>query len=274
MTRFYLRRWRNGLITVVLTGLLMLAWKLQEMSLTDSHFLTGWILIALITILALFTVRKKIPMLPLGDANSWLQAHIYLGILTGVAFVLHLDFDWPQGVMDLWLAWLFIGVWLSGAVGLGLSRLLPKHSEAPDGREVFERIPTRRARLARDVDALVMKSAQENRSTSIVGFHAETLHAFFSKPRHLLGHLIGKRNHLQQMWRSIQSLHRYASDADRATLDALWEYIKEKDRLDRQYARQAALKLWLFAHIPLTWAMLPVIAIHAGLAYGFGAGLR
>lgn len=274
MTRFATRRWRNGLIAAGLTGLLLLAWHLNELALPDSRFLTGWVLVGLIALLALFNLRKALPMLPVGDANAWLQVHLYLGAVAGVAFLLHVGAGWPQGGLDLWLAWLFAGIWVSGLVGLALTRLLPQRAPPAGQREIFERIPRQRARLAREVDDIVMASARNNRSTSIVDYHTRTLHPFFAGPRHSLAHLTGSRRHLRALLRGIQTLHRYADESDRETLDALWQRVREKDGLDQQYARQLALKLWLFVHIPLTWALLPVIAVHAVLAYAFGAGPR
>lgn len=274
MTRFVRRRWRNGLITVGLLGLLVLAWRLQEMALADSHFLTGWVLVALIAVLTLLNLRKGVPMLPLGTAADWLQLHIYLGILSGAAFLLHLGPRWPQGGLDIWLAVLFTGVWLSGLIGLVLSRLLP-HRAGPGGpKEIFERIPARRARLAREVKVHVLAAAMRNQSATITDLYERSLHRFFGAPRNRLHHLTGSRVHLRSLQRQMQALHRYADEADRATLDALWAQVQEKDRLDRQYALQGTLKLWLFVHIPLTWAMLPVAALHGVLAYAFGAGAR
>ena len=48
-------------------------------------FLTGWILFALILALTFYNGRKKLPFLPLLSSETWLQFHIYAGLLTGAS---------------------------------------------------------------------------------------------------------------------------------------------------------------------------------------------
>ena len=50
--------------------------------------------------------------------------------------------------------------------------------------------------------------------------------------------------------------------------------MRLKEDLDYRWAQGVALKGWLFFHVPLTYALLLVIAAHVLLAYGFNGGLR
>ena len=83
---------------------------LYDLSLRDSSFLTGWLLIVGIVLLAIYNVRKKFPILPLLSSAAWLQAHVYLGWLVIVVFLLHTSFKQPSGPIEIALWLLFIGV--------------------------------------------------------------------------------------------------------------------------------------------------------------------
>ncbi len=274
MTSLARRRWANTAVTMLLAGLMLALYELSQLSLEDSQILTGWGLVTLFTVLILFTVRKRLPMLPLPNAAVWLQMHIYAGWLTGLLFLLHTDFEWPTGTLDIWLWGLAVSLWLSGVLGLALTRCLPRLTVSIGPRVLFEAIPMERRRLAEGVKALATASAAETTSTTILDFYRRELHGFFLGPRHAVAHLIGSRRHLRRLQRNIDSLQRYVDEAGRSALDRMAAMVREKDALDHQFATQAALKLWLFVHVPLTWAMVPVIAVHVVLAYAFGVAGR
>ena len=56
-------------------------------ALPDYAFLTGWVLLAGMLVLTFYNARKKLPFLPLGKSETWLQIHIYLGFFTVVLFL-------------------------------------------------------------------------------------------------------------------------------------------------------------------------------------------
>src|SRR5262245_36649379 len=85
-------------------------------------FLTGWALMAVMIFLALYNGRKKIPFLPAGRSEAWLQLHIYGGYFTVVLFAVHVNFRVPDGWFEGILTALFAIVTISGFVGLFLSR--------------------------------------------------------------------------------------------------------------------------------------------------------
>ncbi len=272
VTALAARRRRNIALAAAVALSMLAVWWLGARSLGDARVVTGWTLVALITVLGLFSVRKAVPTLPLWSAAAWLQAHIYLGLLAGLAFVLHTDLRWPNGVLDtvLWLT--VVLVWLSGAIGLALTRVLPRRAAAAGPRVIFERIPARRADLAREVEQMVMEASHELMSSTLIDYYLSELHAFFSGPRNLLAHLTGIGGRLPHLERQLDALDRYTDATGRDTLARIRARVREKDALDRHYALEGALKLWLFVHIPLSWAMLPLVAVHIVLAYAFGAG--
>ena len=75
------------------------------------------------------------------------------------------------------------------------------------------------------------------------------------------------------MLASLRALDRYLDDNERALRKRLEELVLVKDDLDFHYANQAALKYWLFVHIPLTYSLLVLCLLHAFVVYVFsGAG--
>src|SRR5262245_39652984 len=71
-------------------------------------YLTGWALFAVILALTFFNARKKLPFLPLFSSETWLQFHIYAGLLTGVLFLVHISYRMPSGWFESTLAWLYV----------------------------------------------------------------------------------------------------------------------------------------------------------------------
>ncbi len=62
-------------------------------------YLTGWILFGLILVLTAYNVRKKLAFLPLFSSRTWFQIHVYTGLFTGLAFLLHLRWRLPSGLV-------------------------------------------------------------------------------------------------------------------------------------------------------------------------------
>jgi hypothetical protein len=77
-------------------------------------YLSGWALFAIILALTFYNARKKISFLPLLTSETWLQFHIYAGLLTGVLFLVHISYKIPTGWFEGTLAWLYVLVMASG----------------------------------------------------------------------------------------------------------------------------------------------------------------
>ena len=62
--------------------------------------LYGWALFLLMLVLSLYNARKKLPFLPIGTSEGWLQFHIYAGLFAVLIFAFHIRFRWPTGWFD------------------------------------------------------------------------------------------------------------------------------------------------------------------------------
>lgn len=157
-------------------------------------YLTGWLLFALMVVLTAYNARKKLPFLPLGKSETWLEFHIYAGYFTAVLFLAHVRVRWPTGWFETVLFILYVVVALSGIVGLILTRSLPKRLTARGGEVLFERIPFVRRDLHEKSEALALQSATTQKTPIIAEFYARHLGDYFARHRHFVYHLLEIRS--------------------------------------------------------------------------------
>lgn len=235
-------------------------------------YLTGWALLGVILLLALYNGRKKLPFLPLLSSEEWLQFHIYAGLLTGVLFAVHVSYKIPAGWFQGVLAWLYLLVMASGFFGLFLSRTIPKRLTTRGGEVLFERIPSLRRQLQEQAGQLALQSVAESKSGTIADFYLRELKDFFNGPRNCSSHWSGDGSPVNRLLTKISDVQRYLNEQERATLEKIAVLVRQKDGLDYHYAHQLLLKTWLFVHIPLTYSLLLFTVVHIVLVFAFSGG--
>lgn len=272
MNRFRQQRFTGLAVLLVATGL---TWWLHlkfGSTLPQYAYLTGWALLAGMLVLAFYNMRKKLPFLPLGKSETWLQLHIYLGFFTTLLLLLHLRFRVPHGWFELTLAALFILVSGSGVVGLFFSRTLPWRLTTRGGEVIFEKIPEQRHALKTAAENLAL--GPDAKLPFIAEFYTHRLAAFFSGPKHFWLHLVESRRPVSTLLAELEDLRRFAQEVEREKITQLATLVRQKDGLDYHRALQLALRLWLFVHIPLTYSLLIFTVLHVVLVFGFSGGAR
>ncbi len=267
MKSFVRRRLRNlGLLLMVAAGLVV---GLPTLALTVE--VTGWTLLGSMLILTLYNARKKVPFLPLLRSSTWLQFHVYLGLLTIPLFALHAGMSWPDGVFESLLFSLYCLVSGTGVLGLLLSRLAPRRL-ANRGEEVlYERIPAMRHRLREQAEQVLVETAEARPSQAVADFYEKHLAVDMkSRPGPLA--LFQKQRARQN--RAFETETRVMNDADKDAVVHLRELAEMKDNLDYHRAVQGALKYWLFVHIPLTYALLICSLYHIVLVLNFAESMH
>jgi hypothetical protein len=272
MTRFR-RQLLIGTFWLVMASVLALMLH-QRFShvLPNYAYLTGWVLFVFMGLLAVYNARKKLPFLPLGNSENWLQVHIYAGFFSVMLFLVHLNFRMPTGYFEGTLAWLYLLVAGSGVVGLVLSRVLPRRLSARGGEVIYEKIPALRHALRQKAETLAL--GPEVKSPAIAEFYAQELNGFFSGPKNFSRHLVESRRPLNTVLVEVEDLRRYLNDAERVTLEKLTQLVRQKDGLDYHHALQTTLKLWLFVHLPLTYSLMIFSLLHIVLVFAFSGGAR
>jgi hypothetical protein len=237
-------------------------------------YFSGAALFAVMVILTLYNARKKLPFLPLGTSESWLQFHIYAGFFTVVLFLIHIRFRLPSGWFESILFWLYVLVTGSGIAGLFVTRSIPRRLTTRGGEVLFERIPAIRRGLQEKAELLALKSMPDSHSTTIADFYARHLRDFFEGPRNLSLHMFEVRRPLNLLQNKISDLHRYLNTQERETLDKIALLVRQKDGLDYHQSLQLMLRGWLFIHIPLTYSLMLFSLVHIVLVYAFSGGAR
>lgn len=260
-----------ALVTIAFALFLLENWR-RNIGLHDFQFFNGWSLFTCIVVMMLLSWRKKVVILPLGRVRLWLQVHYYVGFLAVAIFVVHTRYQLPGSLVH-WLLWgLFVIVSLSGLAGAIMSKVLPPRLEAQGERILFDRIPMFRAQLAEQVEAIARESVQDGNTRSIARLYADTLSDFFAGPRNIVGHLAASKVPQARLLGQISAIERYLDAAGKDRLQKVRDLVEAKSNLDFHYANAGLLRLWLFVHVPATYALLVAIAVHVVLEYAFAAG--
>jgi hypothetical protein len=266
------------LIAAISGGLFWLVW-IYGNGLRDPRYLDGWLLAGGMAAQVYFHVaRKKARLSPKSDVR-WRKIHIFLGYLLIAAFISHSDFSLPDTAFE-WALWSgFVLVALSGIVGTYLTWSLETARRIDDG-VTYDRIPMRRAELAREIhevvatpDPSVAKLAlpATPHDAWIVDLYSTHLRAFFQGPRNFAAHLIGSQRPLKRLTDEIDNLSPYVDARSQAKLAAIKDLVAEKDRLDFARVYLGLSRAWLFVHVPVTYVLIVLTVLHVLVVYAFSS---
>lgn len=257
------------LMTILAIAGLLAAYVIYSPLYPRHAYLTGWALFAAMLFLTFFNLRKRVPFLRLGSASFWLQLHLYVGVFSGALFFVHIGWSWPAGIFHQLLAGCFGIVFLTGVLGLWMSRAFPRMLTDAGYETPFERIPFARRNLREQAEAIVLAGVDGQTSPIIADFYVKKLGRFFSGPCNRWAHLRRSRAPQAAHAFHFDEVERYVRKGEREMLDQLRNLVTQKHMLDYQYSLQSALRLWLFAHIPLSYSLLIFSVLHLILVYAF-----
>jgi hypothetical protein len=270
------------LIAAISGGLFWLVW-IYGNGLRDPRYLDGWVLACGMGVQLYFHIAiKRASLLPKA-AMRWRKIHIFLGYVLVAAFISHSDFSLPDTGFE-WALWAgFVLVTLSGIFGTYLAWSL-KAKRLIDEGIGYDRIPSLRAELARDVHAAVAETEPAAAQITLPGLPAlphdawiidlytNHLRDFFQGPRNFTAHLTGSQRPLKRLTDEIDNLSRYVDQQSRERLVAIKNLVIEKDRLDFARVYLGLTKGWLFVHVPVTYALIVLSVLHIVVAYSYSSG--
>jgi Fe-S-cluster-containing dehydrogenase component/CRP-like cAMP-binding protein len=271
-SRHRLRRALTATVTVASAALVAWIDILYERSLRPLNQLSGWVLVTALAVLLLLWIRKRLPTLPLGRVATWTRVHAALGTVAAVVFALHAGLSPPTGVLETALWWVFVLVAMSGIIGLALSRQLPPRLIRRGEQVLVQRIAGFRRQLAERVEELVMASVRETATSTIADYYAHRLHRFFAGPRNLIGHIFQSNRGVSRLQAEMTHLKRYLDDRGQEIASEIEGCLVAKDNLDFHLAHGLALRAWRLVHLPLTYSLLMLIAMHVVMVSAFSAG--
>ncbi|MDX1516958.1 MAG: hypothetical protein R3288_08975 [Woeseiaceae bacterium] len=244
---------------------------------TTLGYTLGTVAAMLVAWLTWFGVRKRRYASTLGTVQGWLSAHVYLGLALVVIALLHTGFQFGYNVHTLALVLMLLVV-ASGLFGVIVYLRYPRRmSENRGGAPRSELV----AQLE-DIDRRSLRVA-ENLGAEFAEFAASGVQR--TRLGATLTDRLRRRDNSQIVVRSGGDTRIVANARQEAALDWLAEQqsmardgetiaaigelsalIRSKRRLLKQLGDdlrlQAMLEIWLYAHVPLTAALLVALTVH------------
>jgi hypothetical protein len=248
----------------------------------------------------LLGLRKKFPVWRVGRAQSWMRGHLWLGLLSFPLILFHGGFHF-SGTLTGMLMWMFLLVWVSGILGAALQHFMPRFQTAQLPMEtIYEQIDRVRGQLAQEagqiveetrsaLDGEVSHASERQRALSASagtqggltvasGLQANQqagaqLQRFLDEE--ILPYLDRAGSHAMNLSQSakaqkmFQQFRVLLAPELHSNLDDLENICEEKRQLDRQSRLHKILHGWLLVHIPLSYALLLLGAVHAVVALKF-----
>ncbi|MGI9405836.1 MAG: hypothetical protein ACR2O4_05655 [Hyphomicrobiaceae bacterium] len=263
-------------VVAVSGSFLVISWldESYSASLRDTLVFNGWLLFAGMAFQLLMRLKTAYPDSLFGSTVVWNRLHIGTGCLVVLVFGIHTSWTVPDTFFE-WILWaLFVTVALSGLLGAWLNRAIPFRLEQGHDRLALSAIPERQTGLARQAEALALASVERVGTSAVSNLFADQLHAFFNGPKNVLAHLRGSRRPLKRLLFQLQTVERDVPQSGRGVVNEMRTLVEGKDRLDFQYAHEAALRAWLFVHVPATYALITLTVLHVAIVYAFTSGSR
>lgn len=245
----------------------------------------------------LLGLRKKFPVWRIGRAQSWMRGHLWLGFLAFPLILLHGGFHFG-GTLTRVMMWTFTFVFISGVAGAAIQHFMPRtHTVELPMETIYEQIDRVRDQLVIEAGGIVegacealagelsraserqlavAASAGTNWDVSVAdGLNADEqagkqLRRFFLDEALPFLEKSGARGSaLGDPMRSrmlFQQLRLNLPPTLHGAIENLETVCEEKRQLDRQKRMHLVLHGWLLVHIPLSYAVLLLGAIHAVVA--------
>ena len=240
----------------------------------------GSIAALLVLWLTAFGIRKRSYGSSLGTVQGWLSAHVYLGVAVVFVATLHSGFQFGWNVHSLAYV-LLCAVVASGLVGVVLYLRYPSAMSAnraganrdqllADIAELDERATRLAASLPEEFAALIASS----RDRMVLGGGALALltgadHSQIVLPASPTP--VANADQATLLAWLADRLSRSSDGAQSQTIQDLLTLITTRKgltaRLRRDLKLQAWLEIWLYVHVPLTFALLAALIAHVLIVF-------
>lgn len=224
-------------------------------------YVLGTIGAGLILWLTALGIRKRRMTRGVWSLKAWTSAHVYLGLSLLVIGTLHTGFQFGWNVHTLAYA-LMVLVILSGMVGVGLYLALPRMLSENRG----ELTEAQMLAALRSLDRQILDAAQP-----LDQARADVVGAALAEDSLAVGTLARLTGRRRRDWtaaalEAVRREHpsRAADAADpMIVLEALLERRQSMlARLRRHLQFRGLLEIWLYVHVPATFALLAALAAH------------
>lgn len=225
---------------------------------TDLGLFYGIAGFSAILLLAFLRVRKAMYGVKIGSLSAWVQAHVYIGILSMLLILLHTGLRF-SGAFSTLLFVLFALVVGSGIVGMLIYTITPS-SLAKFGRELLfkDEVLSRLDHHLEEADKTAKDSSEELDKL----YKKKIRHLFESKSTRW-GYLFKEeRQILKKAQALFDNMKSDVPDESTYDLSTIGSIYMEAQRLRFKWAKTRALRVWLNIHVPLTVMMLGAALFH------------
>lgn len=233
----------------------------------------------------LLAARKQVPVWRVGRAQSWMRGHLWLGLLSLPLILFHGGFHFGGALTSVLMALLIIVV-ASGVFGAILQHYMPRVMTVKVPMEtIFEQIDSVRAQLRAEADGFVAAAcgfppastagagkqsavavaavaASEEETTPLRRFYMDEMRPFLENAR-ARRHPLADADQAREVFEELRTL---LPPAVHDAVKDLENICEEERELRRQVRLHHWLHGWLMLHIPLSFALLLLGAVHAVMA--------
>lgn len=221
----------------------------------------GTVATLLILWLAMIGVRKRAITSGRWSLKAWTSAHVYLGLSLAVIATLHTGFQFGWNVHTLAYALMMLVI-ISGSYGILVYATLPKRLS--DSSAEFTRPQMLEAveKLDRQVQLAAQPLAVEETRILLRSLNDDPFRGG------LFARLSGKypkcRTELARV--ALSDRVEAATEGQKQAIIAATKLLERKEavlsRIRQQMRIRALLEVWLYVHVPITFALLAALAAH------------
>jgi hypothetical protein len=230
---------------------------------------------------------QRIGPIPAGRAHTWMQAHVWLGLLSYPIILCHAGFAFGMPGSLTWVTmWVFTIVFVSGIVGLILQNLIPRtmlerlpletiyeqhervmETIAAQAKQIVETATAEAEEDAFELEAVPAGGVIAAPAASRIGAAKAQLRAFFEHD--VRPFLTGEPNSVPQLSTDRVARTTFASVRSAmpvqltAAVDDLELLVAERRQIAQQRVLFHWLHGWLLVHVPLSYALALLAIIHA-----------
>jgi hypothetical protein len=224
-------------------------------------YLLGTIGAGLIVWLTLLGIRKRAITSGRWSLRAWTSAHVYLGLSLIVIGTLHTGFSFGWNVHTLAYG-LMLLVIVSGIFGIIIYGRLPRQLSENRGETTQKQI----LETIRSLDSQLHEAVQplDLQESNIVRLSLEKTNIGGNLIERLSGaHYTCGNTRAVREWAQIRRTRLGSEGARLDQVSVLLERKQEALDLARRHVRiRAVLEIWLYVHVPATFALLAALTAH------------
>lgn len=239
---------------------------------------------------ALLSLRKKFRIWRIGRAQTWMRGHLWLGLLSYPLIFFHAGFSWGHGLARLIMLILSIVI-VSGFLGAALQHYMPRIiTDRVPMETIYNQISRVQEQLLAEADDVMSSLSPEineyglivpasgpiatmTTTSTVIRLSQQSAGKLREMYDQAIKPYLAHRGSYRQSMADrrvskamFAQLRTVTPDSIGTVIDDLENICEEKRDLDRQSRLQRALQGWLLVHIPLSYLLLALSAIHAIMA--------